>query len=160
MIAAEVSMAESPKDEIQRFSVGVTWSGDGKGGGEVSAGGGTVTFPIGGSTELGGCGKGANPEELLLASVGACFVNTWAIFLAKLQVTYREPALRVTGELGRDPAGGFKMLSAKIHARVPSSLMAERKAEVEKTLQLAEKYCITSKVARAAMPLEVVVEEV
>jgi organic hydroperoxide reductase OsmC/OhrA len=153
-------MASPDKEEIHGYSVGLIWSGDGKGCGEVSAGGGTVTIPIGGGTELGGCGKGANPEELLLASIGACFVSTWAIFLKKLNVTYAEPSLRVTGELGKDPAGGFKMLSARIHARVPSVLLAERKTDVQKTLQLTEKYCITSKVARAAMPLEVVVEEV
>jgi organic hydroperoxide reductase OsmC/OhrA len=153
-------MPQAGKDQIQHYAVGVVWSGDGKGCGEVAAGGGTVTIPIGGSVELDGCGKGANPEELLLASVGACFVNTWAIFLKKLGLTYEEPALRVTGELGADPAGGFRMLSAKIHARVPASLLVEDRAKVEKTLQLAEKYCITSKVARAAMPLEVVVEEV
>jgi lipoyl-dependent peroxiredoxin len=146
--------------DVQHHSVGVVWSGDGKGCGEVAAGGGTVKIPIGGSTELGGCGKGANPEELLLASIGACFVNTWAIFLRKLNVTYSEPALRVTGELGKDPEGGFRMLSATIHAWVPSSLMAERRQDVQKTLQLAEKYCITSKVARAAMPVDVVVEVV
>ncbi|MGH9368507.1 MAG: OsmC family protein [Thermoanaerobaculia bacterium] len=153
-------MAESEKEEIHHYAVGVIWSGDAKGCGEVTAGGGTVKVPIGGATELGGCGKGANPEELLLAAVGACFVNTWAIFLKKLNLTYAEPALRVTGELGKDPAGGYKMLSAKIHARVPASLLSEKRAEVQKTLQLAEKYCITSKVARAAMPLEVTVEEV
>ena len=153
-------MAESDKDEIQRFSPGVVWSGDGKGCGEITAAGGTLKIPIGGSTELGGCGRGANPEELLLASVGACFVSTWAIFLKKLNVAYAEPALRVTGELGKDPAGGFKMLSAKIHARVPSSLFAERKADIEKTLQLAGKYCIVSKATKASMPVEVVVEEV
>ena len=153
-------MAQSGGEEIHHYSVGVIWSGDGSGCGEIAAGGGTVKIPIGGGKELGGCGKGANPEELLLASVGACFVNTWSIFLKKLNLTYAEPSLRVTGDLGKDPAGGFRMLSAKIHARVPSSLLKERKADVEKTLALAEKYCITSKVVRAAMSLEVVVEEV
>jgi lipoyl-dependent peroxiredoxin len=152
-------MAESDEEKIQHFSVGVVWSGDGKGCGEVGAAGGSVSIPIAGAISLGGCGKGTNPEELLLAAVGACFVNTWAIFLKKLDVGYAEPSLRVTGELGKDPAGGYKMLGAKIHARVPASLWTEKKADLQKTLQLAEKYCITSKVARSAMPLEVVVEE-
>ena len=153
-------MAKGEAKEIQHYSVGVVWMGDAKGCGTVSAGGGTVEIPIGGSTELGGCGKGANPEELLLASVGACFVNTWAIFLKKLGVTYAEPSLRVTGELGPDPTGGFRMLSARIHARVPAVLLVEDRAKLEKTLSLAEKYCITSKVAKAAMTLDVVVEEI
>jgi organic hydroperoxide reductase OsmC/OhrA len=152
-------MAEKSK-EIQHYAVGVVWSGDGKGCGEVAAGAGEVKIPIGGSVELGGCGKGANPEELLLASVGACFVNTWAIFLTKLAVRYAEPAVRVTGDLGPDPAGGFKMLAIQIHAKVPASLLVEDRAKVERTLQLAEKYCITSKVAKASMPVEVVIESV
>jgi peroxiredoxin-like protein len=153
-------MAESGKEEIHHYAVGVTWSGEDMGCGEIAAGGGAVKIPIGGAKDLGGCGKGANPEELLLAAVGACFVNTWAIFLKKLGLTYAEPSVRVTGDLGKDPAGGFKMISAKIHARVPASLLAQRKADVQKTLALAEKYCITSKVVRAAIPVEVVVEEV
>lgn len=153
-------MADQKREETQHFAVGGTWSGDGKGCGEIRTTMAEVRIPIGGSKELDGCGLGANPEELLLASVAACFLNTWAIFIKKLQITYAEPAVRVTGELGKDPAGGFRMMSAKLHARVPSSLLAESRAQVEKTLQLTEKYCITSKVARAAMPLEVVIEEV
>ncbi|HYB52928.1 MAG TPA: OsmC family protein [Thermoanaerobaculia bacterium] len=153
-------MAETGKEDIKRFSVGVVWEGDGKGCGEVAAGAEPVKIPIAGSKELDGCGIGTNPEELLLAAIGACFVNTWAIFLKKLSIGYAEPSIRVTGELGKDPAGGFKMLSSKIYARVPASLLAERRADVQKTLSLAEKYCIISKVARGTMSLEVAVEEV
>ncbi|MGH9318066.1 MAG: OsmC family protein [Thermoanaerobaculia bacterium] len=151
-------MAE--RDETHRFSVGATWSGDGTGCGQLRLTQGEISLAIGGAQALGGCGTGANPEELLLAAVAACFINTWAIFLKKLNLGYPEPALRVTGELGRDPAGGYKMLRATIHARVPSALLAAQRPQVEKTLALAEKYCIISKVARAAMPVEVVVEEV
>lgn len=150
-------MAES--EETQHFSVGATWSGDGTGCGQLRLTQGEVAISIGGAKALGGCGTGANPEELLLAAVAACFINTWAIFLKKLNVPYAEPALRVTGELGKDPAGGYKMLRATIHTRVPSALLAARRADVEKTLALAEKYCIISKVARAAMPVDVVLED-
>ena len=113
-----------------------------------------------GSKALGGCGLGANPEELMLGAIAVCFVNTWAIFLKKLGVVYAESAVRVSGALIPDPAGGFKFQDATIYARVPASLMAGQKAQVEKTLTLAEKYCIISKVAKAAMPLSVVIEEV
>jgi len=147
-------------DEIQRFSVGASWSGDGTGCGQARLTQGEITVAIGGAQALGGCGTGANPEELLLASIAACFINTWAIFLKKLDVGYAEPTLRVTGELGKDPAGGYKMLRATIHARVPSALFVAQRSQVEKTLALAEKYCIVSKVARAAMPVRVVVEHV
>jgi len=142
------------------FTASAVWSGDGAGCGTLKLPQGSISFAIGGSKALGGCGIGANPEELLFGAVAACFVNTWAIFLKKLNVGYAEPAVRVSGTLGPDPAGGFKLLDATIHARVPASLLAGQKTQVEKTLTLAEKYCITSKVAKAAMPLSVVIEEV
>jgi organic hydroperoxide reductase OsmC/OhrA len=147
-------------DEPQHFSVFATWSGDGSGCGTMKLPQGDLAIPIGGAKALGGCGVGTNPEELLLAGVAACFVSTWAIFLKKLDVGYSEPSVSVTGELGQDPAGGFKMLSASIRARVPAALLAEKRPAVEKTLQLAEKYCIISKVAKAAMPVSVAIEEV
>ena len=150
-------MAEA--GDVHRFTASAVWTGDGMGCGTVKLPQGDLSLPVGGSKALGGCGVGANPEELMLAAVAACFVNTWAIFLAKLKVPYTEPAVRVSGDLGPDPAGGFKLLRAVIHARVPAVLLASQKAEVEKTLSLAEKYCIISKVAKAAMPVEVVLEE-
>jgi len=155
-------MSEAPKPRVgvHHFTVSATWSGDATGCGQLRLPQGDLQVPIGGSKALGGCGQGANPEELLLGAVAACFINTWAIFLRKLNVAYSEPAIRVSGDLGTDPAGGYTMLSATIHAQVPRALLSEQRAPVEKTLQLAEKYCITSKVARAAMPVKVEIEEV
>jgi organic hydroperoxide reductase OsmC/OhrA len=109
---------------------------------------------------LGGSGGKANPEELLLTALAGCFLNTWAIFLKKLGLSYAEPTVRVEGELGQDPAGGFRLEKAVIHARVPAVLLADQKAQIEKTLALAEKYCIISKVVRASMTLSVEIESV
>ena len=146
-------------EDIHRFTSSASWVGDGLGCGNVKIPQGDISFAIGGSRKLGGCGVGANPEEMFLAAVAACFVNTWAIFLAKLKVPYPQPSVRVEGDLGPDPAGGFKLLKAIVHAAVPASLLAADRERVEKTLSLSEKYCIISKVAKAAMPIEVVIEE-
>jgi osmotically inducible protein OsmC len=146
-------------DPIHRFDAAASWSGDGAGSGEVRVSDGRFGVPIAGATVLGGSGGKANPEELLLAAIGACFANTWAIFLKKLGVPLSQPALAVRGELGPDPAGGFRMQKAVIRVRVPAALLAADRPKVEKTLQLAEKYCIISKVARAAMPLTVEIDE-
>lgn len=146
--------------EKMPFGVEVAWSGDATGCGDVRLAGLSLSVPIGGAKELGGCGKGANPEELLLAAVGACFINTWAIFLKKLQLHYPDPALRVDGNLERDAAGGYRMANMKITARVPAALLARDREKVDKTLALSEKYCIISKVVKAALPLSVGVEEV
>lgn len=150
-------MAET--EEIHRFQVNAAWSGDGAGDGEAEVPeGATISFA--GARSLGGAGGRANPEELLLTSLGACFLNTWAIFLKKLGIAYAEPTVRLEGELGKDPAGGYRMQKAVIHARVPASLLLDQKAQIEKTLALAEKYCIISKTVRAAMPLSIEIEGV
>ena len=147
------------EDGTHRFRVSVSWDGDGAGSGSVR-GGEAFTIPIGSSTELGGSGHGANPEELLLAAVGTCFIGTWAIFLKKLGIAYAEPSLSASGKLEKDPAGGFRMREIELLCAVPASLLAESRAQVEKTLQLAEKYCIVSKVIRTAMPLSVRIAEI
>ena len=158
--AAPAAPAASPAEGSDHlFVVSAVWSGDGAGSGRVQVAEG-IEVPIAGSKRLGGAGGAANPEELFLSAAAACFVNTWAIFLRKLQVAYAEPALRVSGTLSPDPAGGFHMTGVVIHARVPRSLLEAEKAKVEKTLSLAEKYCIISKVARAAMSVRVEIEPV
>ncbi len=150
-------MAET--DEIHRFEVNAAWTGDAAGAGQADLPEGAA-IAFAGAIPLGGSGGKANPEELLLTSLAACFLNTWAIFLKKLGLAYAEPTVRVEGELGKDPAGGFRMQRAVIHARVPAVLLGDQKAQVEKTLALAEKYCIISKTVRAAMPLTIEIEAV
>ena len=150
-------MTES--EQIHRFDASASWKGDGLGSGEVRVSEGKFPVPIAGATVLGGSGGKANPEELLFSAVGACFVNTWAIFLKKLQVPHDAPSVDVAGELEPDPAGGFRLRKAVIRARVPRALLEADRAKIEKTLSLAEKYCIISKVARAAMPLSVEIVE-
>jgi peroxiredoxin-like protein len=147
------------KEDTHRFHVSVTWDGDAAGHGTVQ-GGEEFTIPIGSATSLGGSGKGANSEELLLGAVGTCFVGTWAIFLKKLGIAYAEPSLSVSGHLEKDPAGGFRMSGIEIACAVPGSILATQRAAVEKSLQLSEKYCIISKVARASMPVAVRIAEI
>ena len=144
----------------QAFTASAVWSGDGFGSGQVQLPDAGVTIPVAGSREPDGPGGAANPEELLLAALAACFVNTWAIFVKKLQMTYAEPAVRVGGRLEDDPAGGFRVTDAVIQARVPAPLLDTDRSRIEKSLELSEKYCIVSKVVRAAMPVRVEIESV
>ena len=153
-------MAVEGKDEAPHiYAIDIAWDGDGAGSGVLRPPDDAFTIPIGGSTDLGGAGKGANPEQLLLAAVGSCFVATWAIFLKKLGITYAEPSLSLRCSLATDPAGGFRVAKIEISCAVPKSLLESKRAEIDKTVKLAEKYCIISKVARAAMPVEVSIRE-
>jgi organic hydroperoxide reductase OsmC/OhrA len=108
-----------------------------------------------GAASLGGKTGFPNPEELLLSGVAACFIQTWAIFLAKLQVPIANPALDGSCEVDKDPAGGFVVVKMNLAPRVPAALWETRRADVEKTLALAEKYCIVSKAVRGSLALTV-----
>lgn len=150
---------EPPPESEQFFHASAVWNGDGAGTGEMRPGDSTG-IAIAGAKELGGSGGASNPEELLLGALAACFVNTWAIFIKKLQISYEQPAIRVSGTLGKDPAGGFRMTGATVHVRVPEPLLEAERTKVEKSLILAEKYCIISRAVRAGMPVKVEIEPV
>ena len=158
--AAAPASGAVPSPEGHTYHVSLNWAGDGMGCGEALVANEEFAIPIGGGKELGGCGKGANSEEMFLAAVGTCWIATWAIFMKKLGVPYPDPKIRLTGQLGKDPAGGFKMTRTSIFARVPAALLAEHRPALEKTVVLAEKYCIISKIAKAAMPVEVEIEAI
>jgi organic hydroperoxide reductase OsmC/OhrA len=144
-------------DEIHRFAIRASWSGEGAGSGRAELPeGDPISFA--GATVLAGAGGRANPETLFLSALSACFLNTWAIFLKKLNLSHPDPFLEATCEVGKDPAGGFRIQKAALRVRVPRALLAAERAQVEKSVALAEKYCIVSKLTRAAMPLEVTIE--
>ncbi len=134
-------------NDEHRYTATVTWDAKERSG-ALAVGGGALATPVGGAPSLGGRGDLTNPEELLLGALVACFVQTWAIFLAKLRVPVESPRVDGTLELGADPAGGFRVTRIDLAAHVPSGLLDERAADVAKTLQLAEKYCIVSKAVK------------
>ena len=136
------------------FSITATWDTAAKQGRLANGDGGFTAAHVG-STALGGKTGAPNPEELLLAGVATCFVQTWAIFLGKLKVPLASPRLDAREEMEKDPAGGFRITRIDLFPHVPSALLAERKADVEKTLSLAEKYCIVSKSVRGSVPITV-----
>lgn len=138
---------EEPMSDGHRFTATVTWD-PAERSGSLAGGSGHLATPFGGAPSLGGREDRTNPEELLLGAVATCFVQTWAIFLAKLRLPVGSPRVDGTLEMGVDPAGGYRVTRIDLAAHVPSALLAEREADVAKTLQLAEKYCIVSKAVK------------
>ncbi len=124
--------------------------------GHLTSGSGTLSTPFGGAPSLGGRADRTNPEELLVAAIAACFVQTWAIFLSKLKVPVEKPVLDGRCELEKDPAGGFRVAKLLLVPHIPKAIWDERRGDIEKTLELAEKYCIVSKAVRGSdLPIEV-----
>jgi osmotically inducible protein OsmC len=138
----------------QVFTIAATWDPAAKEGRLANGDGSFMTAHVG-AASLGGKTGAPNPEELLLAGVSACFVQTWAIFLEKLKLPVAAPRLDATCELDKDPAGGFRVTKIDLAPRVPAALWESRRSDVEKTLSLAEKYCIASKAVKGSLALTV-----
>ena len=138
----------------QVFTIAATWDPAAKEGRLANGDGSFMTAHVG-AASLGGKTGAPNPEELLLAGVSACFVQTWAIFLEKLKLPVAAPRLDATCVLDKDPAGGFHVTKIDLAPRVPAALWESRRADVEKTLSLAEKYCIVSKAVKGSLALTV-----
>ena len=134
--------------ETSRFSVTASW--DSKAGkGRVKNPSNSFAAEFAGAKELGGGGGAVNPEELLAASIAACFVVTWAIFLKKLGLELADPRLEVHCDVDPDPAGGYRVSAVRVAPEIPRALWQSDSSKVERTLQLAEKYCIISKAVKS-----------
>ncbi|MGA7990995.1 MAG: OsmC family protein [Thermoanaerobaculia bacterium] len=140
--------------DAQSFSIAATWNPAAKEG-RLANGDGSFLAAHVGAPSLGGRTGAPNPEELLLAGVAACYVQTWAIFLEKLKLDVPAPRVDAACELDKDPAGGYRVTRIDLYPIVPAALLSERRADVEKTLSLAEKYCIVSKAVRGSVPVSV-----
>ncbi len=136
-----------------RFSITATWDLAAKAGRLANGDGSFLAAHVGSSLPEGR--PGPNPEELLLAGVATCFVQTWGIFLEKLKVPLPAPRLDAACEMDKDPAGGFRVTRIDLVANVPAALLATRRADVDRTLSLAEKYCIVSKAVKGSIPVSV-----
>jgi organic hydroperoxide reductase OsmC/OhrA len=134
--------------ESSRFSVTAQW--DSKAGqGRLENPSRSFEVSFAGAAELGGGGGAVNPEELLAAALAGCFIVTWTIFLKKLKLELTDPRLEVHCEVDQDPAGGYRVTAIQIVPEVPRALWESELDKVERTLQLAEKYCIVSKAVKS-----------
>lgn len=141
-------------EDVSTFSVSATWDPAAKEG-RLANGDGSFAAAHAGAAALEGKAGVVNPEELLLSAVAACFVQTWAIFIGKLSLPIPAPRVDLACALAKDPAGGYRITRIDVAARVPPALLAERRADVDKSLSLAEKYCIVSKAVRGSVPVSV-----
>ena len=92
----------------------VSYQGGRDGRGTVTIDGGTVNFSM--PASLGGLGAGSNPEELLLAAMGACYSLTLGIITAKSQPSIERVAARMEGTVIEvtEPKRGLRFSEIRI----------------------------------------------
>ena len=114
---------------------------------------------IGAAAEFGGSGQGLNPEEMFVAAINACLMNTFFYFTQKFKIETLSYNSQASGQLEKQ-SDGFRFTSVEIRAKVqlPKGEFTEK---IQEAGHLAEKYCLVSKSVACPVDyqLEVEIEE-
>lgn len=108
-----------------------------------------LAFP----TELGGSGRGTNPEQLFAAGYAACFHGSLALVARRARFDVSKATVNSAVTIGRDPKDGGYILAAKLTVKMPG-------IESEKAKQLidqAHKLCPYSKAIQGNVEVEIAV---
>ena len=123
-------------------------------GGKVTSGDGNLDLTLALPKEMGGDGKGNNPEQLFAMGYSACFLGALKFVASKEKVKIPDDA-KVSADIGigaRDDGQGFG-ITAKLTVSVPGL----DKAAVEDLVKKAHVVCPYSHATKGNIPVETTV---
>ncbi|WP_329134817.1 organic hydroperoxide resistance protein [Streptomyces sp. NBC_00670] len=103
--------------------------------------------------EMGGDGKGTNPEQLFAAGYAACFAGALGVVGRQAKVDVSDAA--VTGEVSIGKQGEGFALAVTLRVELPDALDKETG---RKLVEQAHQVCPYSNATRGNVPVELVVE--
>ncbi|MEU1471081.1 organic hydroperoxide resistance protein [Streptomyces sp. NPDC005761] len=103
--------------------------------------------------EMGGNGKGTNPEQLFAAGYAACFASALGLVGRQAKVDVTDAA--VTGEVGIGKQGEGFGLAVTLRVELPGSV---DEATGRKLVEQAHQVCPYSNATRGNIPVELVIE--
>ncbi|MET8949721.1 organic hydroperoxide resistance protein [Streptomyces sp. NPDC004393] len=103
--------------------------------------------------EMGGSGKGTNPEQMFAAGYAACFASALGLVGRAAKVDVSDAA--VTGEVSIGKQGEGFGLAVTLHVELPDSVDQETG---RKLVEQAHQVCPYSNATRGNIPVELVVE--
>ena len=120
---------------------------------------GSIEIDVESAAEFGGSGQGLNPEEMFVAAINGCLMNTFFYFTQKFKIETLSYNSQASGQLEKQ-SDGFRFTSVEIRAKVqlPKGEFTEK---IQEAGHLAEKYCLVSKSVACPVDyqLEVEIEE-
>ncbi|GGX65931.1 organic hydroperoxide resistance protein [Streptomyces minutiscleroticus] len=114
---------------------------------------GKLDLQLGIPTEMGGNGRGTNPEQLFAAGYSACFASALGVVGRAAKVDLGDAA--VTAEVGIGKEGEGFALAVTLRVELPDSLDQETG---RKLVEQAHQVCPYSNATRGNIPVELVVE--
>ena len=98
---------------------------------------------IGAAVEFGGNGQNLNPEEMFVAAINSCLMNTFFYFTQKYSIEILSYNSQASGRLEKQ-SDGFRFTSIEVRAKIEISDDKDS-GKVQEAGKLAEKYCLISR---------------
>jgi len=98
---------------------------------------------IGAPVEFGGNGKNLNPEEMFVAAINSCLMNTFFYFTQKYNIDILSYNSQASGRLEKQ-SDGFRFTGVDVRAKIEISDDQDFD-KIQETGKLAEKYCLISR---------------
>ncbi|WP_320781147.1 organic hydroperoxide resistance protein [Streptomyces sp. CRN 30] len=114
---------------------------------------GKLDLALSAPTEMGGDGKGTNPEQLFAAGYAACFGSALGLVGRAAKVDVSDAA--VTAEVGIGKEGEGFALAVTLRVELPESVDKETG---RKLVEQAHQVCPYSNATRGNIPVELVIE--
>lgn len=109
-----------------------------------------LNLSLGMAKELGGGGKGTNPEQLFAAGYGACFESAVRHVARTKKIAVTKSSVDAEVELHNREEGGFKLA-----VRLKVSLPELDRATAQALLDAAHQVCPYSNATRGNIPVEI-----
>jgi organic hydroperoxide reductase OsmC/OhrA len=111
---------------------------------------------IGPAVEFGGSGRDLNPEEMFVAAINGCLMNTFVYFTQKFKIEILSYYSQAEGRLEKQ-SDGFRFTGVNVRAKVrlPENETSEK---VHEAGHLAEKYCLVSRSVACSVDYELEIE--
>lgn len=138
------------------YPVTVSWSGGRDGSGSVTADRSGIGSPLAVPPEFGGGGPGTNPEELLAASVAACYSITFGIIAANRRIPLAGVETKAVGEVEENgPQFTYKKVTIRPTITLGPGATDEHAKIAEDMAHKADSYCIITNAVRSSVAIEV-----
>lgn len=144
-------------EELHTFTMHSVWTGDADGDGVMSCNGYDVAY--GRPEQLGGKPGRPNPEDMLLASVVACYSITFSVLAERRRIPIAKVEVDAEADVVRQLSGTLKYKAIRLRPRI--TLNEGDNAHASTALDSAhkaEQYCVISNAMRGNVEISVAPE--
>jgi peroxiredoxin-like protein len=138
------------------YPVRVHWNGGRTAGGSVTLEAASQSEPLAVPREFDGTGAGTSPEELLSASIAACYAMTFGIIAEHRRVPLAQLDVTAVGEVEQDgPRVTYTAITVRPRVLLTADATEDHARQALDIAHRADKYCIITNAVRGTVKVSV-----